>query len=313
MYDRLCSNTLIKKNLERLIKSNRLIHSVIIEGADGSGKHTLASIIGAAAACEDPTPPCDSCKICRSFSSSSHPDFMLFGPKKNVFDIDTVREIIREAGIMPIEAKRKVIVLEDCEKMSLISQNALLKVLEEPPGSVLFILLVPSAGFLLPTIRSRCITFSLHLPSLDEALPFARRRFSDKSESEILQALEISHCNLGRAFDLLNEQHDVKAAATAREILRLLETSDRYGLLKLCCGFEKDPALAKMILNEFILALTAQIKLMKSTDEDYVLSENAIIAMINTANDSIAALNGNSSVKLVFSVLVGRLFEDICL
>ena len=89
--------------------------------------------------------------------------------------------------------------------------------------------------------------------------------------------------------------------------------NDKYGLLKLFATFEKDAAFAKAILDELLLMLTARIKLMKSTDDDYVLSDNALIAMINTLNDSIAALNGNSSVKLVFSVLSGRLFEDICL
>lgn len=313
MYDRICSNTLIKKNLEKINRSQRLIHSVIIEGAAGLGKHTLATVIGASAACEDSTPPCGVCKICKSFSTASHPDYMIFSPKKNVFDIDTVREIIREANIMPIEAKRKVIILENCEKMSLISQNALLKILEEPPGSTLFILLVTSAGFLLPTIRSRCITFSLHLPQLKEALPFVCKHFPDKSEQEILRALENSHCNLGRTFALLNEQQDIKAVSAARETLLLLEKNDKYGLLKLFATFEKDAAFAKAILDELLLMLTARIKLMKSTDDDYVLSDNALIAMINTLNDSIAALNGNSSVKLVFSVLSGRLFEDICL
>ena len=130
--------------------------------------------------------------------SLSLADISVYSPEKTVFSIKTVREKIRvDAYIKPIESKRKVFVLEHAELMSAEAQNAMLKILEEPPDSVIFILLTTSAALLLPTIRSRCLTLTLREPETDRAFTYIKQN-SEYHDEEIKTALESTDNNRRR-------------------------------------------------------------------------------------------------------------------
>ena len=131
MLDTFAGNHEIKETLKSIILSGRFPHAFIIEGEQGSGRHTLARIIAAAALCNSDNAPCGACRECDLVSRDSHSDVLTYSPDGATFKIDTVRELRDNAYIMPIEAKRKVNILLDCEKMNEPAQNAFLKVLEE--------------------------------------------------------------------------------------------------------------------------------------------------------------------------------------
>lgn len=103
--------------------------------------------------------PCGVCKHCQKVAKGIHPDVITISPEpgKELL-VDQIRELRQDAYIRPNEAKRKVYILENAHKMNPSAQNAFLKVLEEGPLYAAFLLLTPSPGALLPTIRSRCET-----------------------------------------------------------------------------------------------------------------------------------------------------------
>jgi hypothetical protein len=105
--------------------------------------------------------PCRSCAPCRKVYESGHPDVVWLssyeadGKRKNI-SVSQAREIIRDSSILPNEAAVKVYIIDNAEDMNTQAQNAMLKLLEEPPPSVCIILCVSNPSALLPTVLSRC-------------------------------------------------------------------------------------------------------------------------------------------------------------
>ena len=154
----------VKQSLSRAFAESRLPHAMILEGPAGSGKAELARWIAKAAVCTgEGERPCGRCSGCMKAAAGAHPGITIAGggTAARSFHVDTVRQIRSDAYIKPNEAPLRVFLLEGAEAMSEQAQNALLKVFEEPPERVMFILTVTSAVKLLPTVRSRAQIFTL--------------------------------------------------------------------------------------------------------------------------------------------------------
>lgn len=152
------------KNLEKLASAHRLPHAVLIDGGTAEQRLNLAGILAQALVCGGDNPPCGVCSNCRKAESGNHGDIITIagGETLGSFKIDTVRREVRDtAYIMPNEACCKVYILHNTQSMMAPAQNALLKTLEEPPESAVFILTCDSKTKMLETIRSRVTVFTL--------------------------------------------------------------------------------------------------------------------------------------------------------
>lgn len=154
----------VRDSLLVLTKSGRLAHTVIIESNDEKAREDAALFLCAYAVCKEKDRPCLNCPACHKALSGTHPDIFtpeLSGKLKQV-NIETSREIIRQASIIPNEADTRVFLFHDADKsMPVITQNALLKLIEEPPQSSLFVFTVKKASSLLSTVRSRAQIITL--------------------------------------------------------------------------------------------------------------------------------------------------------
>lgn len=164
LFEGFAGNPEVKESLSLAFAENRLPHALLLEGAPGSGTDTLSAILAKAAVClSKESQPCGACSGCVKAEAGSHPDiFTLDGDSDpRAFPVDAIRAVRSGAYIRPNEAPRKVYRLLGVQNMSEPAQNALLKVLEEPPDNVLFLLTAVSAAALLPTVRSRVQIFTL--------------------------------------------------------------------------------------------------------------------------------------------------------
>lgn len=227
----------------------KLPHAIMIEGERGIGKHTLALHIASLAVCEGSLPPCGECRSCHLCSVGSHPDVRVLSPDGKQVKIDQIRELRQNAFLKPTMGERKVYIIESAETMNTAAQNAFLKVLEEPPQGVVFLLLALSADSLLPTVRSRCITLSLVPPAKQEAEQYLSA-VTDHSAKEIDNALNTAKNNIGLALELLSGKRDRGFAGLARELLADINSAPAYEMLKRLKPYEKDRAAIDSILTE---------------------------------------------------------------
>ena len=162
--------------LRRALASGRMPHAYLFEGPEGVGKELAARALVARLLCEDEhlapaADACGQCRSCRQVASDNHPDFHLIHrglhklhpdravrARKGLFlAVDLIRYfLIEHASLKPSQGRRRVFLIRDAERMNEEAQNALLKTLEEPPGTACLILVTSSSARLLPTIRSRC-------------------------------------------------------------------------------------------------------------------------------------------------------------
>lgn len=140
--------------LKNSITSNTLSHAYLFVGPDRVGKKYTALNFACAVNCNQNS--CDNCSICTRILNGVHPDVLLIEPEGNFITVGQIRDIKAKASLKPFEAEKKVYIVDDADRMNLIAANAFLKILEEPPENLIFILISSNQDEILPTITSRC-------------------------------------------------------------------------------------------------------------------------------------------------------------
>ncbi len=205
-FDALLGNERLKDNLRSSISRGRISHFYLISGPAGSGKRTLAKLLAAAILCNATEKPCGSCPACRKVFGGGHPDYITIDdPEKKTVPVDLIRDARADMYIRPNEADRKIYLFPRAQDMGIPGQNALLKVLEEPPAYGVFILLTDNPQKLLPTVRSRCTELALSALPEEIALPQLRQAFPQADDTAIHAAFSRSGGFLGQAKEILEE------------------------------------------------------------------------------------------------------------
>ena len=156
-FEALLGNQRLKDNLRESLAKNHISHCYLISGPEGSGKHTLARALASAILCQGTDKPCGVCTPCRKVLDGNHPDYILVDdPEKKTVPVELIRQARADMFIQPNESERKIYQFPRAQDMGIPGQNALLKVLEEPPTYGVFLLLADNPDRLLPTVRSRC-------------------------------------------------------------------------------------------------------------------------------------------------------------
>ena len=151
-FEGLLGNARLKENLRHSVDSGRLSHFYLISGPRGSGKRTLARLLAAAAVCRGEKKPCLSCPACRKAMTDNHPDIIsVVDPDRKAVPVKLVRQYRDDVYIKPNEAEKKVYIFP--QELGTEGQNALLKILEEPPAYGLFLLLAENPQQILTTPR----------------------------------------------------------------------------------------------------------------------------------------------------------------
>lgn len=199
-------NEALKKRLSNAQAQNNFSHFYILVGPAGSGKKTLATCMAAAIECtQSKQAPCGVCPDCHKIFAGGHPDVITVDSDKATVPIAVIREMCKNAYIRPNEGKRKIYFIPRAQDMQAPAQNALLKVLEEPPDYCVFILMTNNAEKILPTLRSRAVELTLSPLSDQELILRLQQITLNTSIEAISAAAEKSGGYLGAAIELLNK------------------------------------------------------------------------------------------------------------
>ncbi len=292
----LVANDKIRLSVENFISEKRIPHAIIIEGDTGTGKHTLANFLSKAAVCTNSDNPCDLCNNCRLVISGNHPDIKIIAPedKKKNIAVSQIRELREEAYIKPHSAEKRVYIIDCAETMNPQSQNALLKILEEPPKTVMFILLTPNKSALLDTIVSRCVLLSLSAPEISVGLRYIKS-VSKKDDSDIKTALTCSHGNIGKALSLLKGNKGSDTEIAANEYLEAMLKADSYLMLSISARFEKNRVSTDRFIKDLKYVIISKIK----NDVGSVYAK-PLVAFYNKMPEYEQALITNINLNLLF-------------
>lgn len=203
-FDALLGNQRLKDNLRTGIARGRLAHFYLISGPQGSGKRTLARLLAAAILCRGEQKPCMQCAACRKVMADTHPDFItVVDPEHKDIPVDMVRSVREQMFIRPNESDKKIYMF--AQSMRTESQNALLKILEEPPEYGVFLLLTENPERLLPTVRSRCTELALQALPPQLLRSRLQQQYPDADGNTLTAAIERSGGYLGQALQLLED------------------------------------------------------------------------------------------------------------
>lgn len=159
--------------LKNAIKSGKIAHAYLFCGPRGTGKTTLARIFAKALNCLNRKPnewePCNKCESCIEITAGGHPDIFELDAASNR-GIDDVRAIQDAAKFYPLKGKYKFFIVDEVHMLTIQAFNALLKILEEPPAYLIFILATTNPEKIPQTITSRCQRFILSRFKIDEII-----------------------------------------------------------------------------------------------------------------------------------------------
>lgn len=194
-------NASVKQRLAADIDAGHFPHALLIEGPLGSGRRTLARLIARAATCRDTEPSARPCGICAACQKAVSPDVTEVGGDGTSLSVDIIRRLREDAFLLPNESAYRVMILAEAQAMTPQAQNALLKILEEPPAHLLFILTCDSRTALLETIRSRCVCLTLAPTTWEEAEPVLTARLPKESADELRRAHGLFGGCIGQVID----------------------------------------------------------------------------------------------------------------
>lgn len=160
-FDDVVGQLAVTQTLKNQLLHNRMSHAYLFTGTRGTGKTTCAKILAKAVNCENPTDgnPCNCCAACRSIDSGACMDVLEIDAASNN-GVDNVRSLRDDAIYSPAQVKKRVYIIDEVHMLSISAFNALLKIIEEPPEHLLFILATTELHKVPVTILSRCQRFS---------------------------------------------------------------------------------------------------------------------------------------------------------
>ena len=213
------------RHIKEAVLNGSLGTAVIFDGPSGFGKKAAAAYAAAALLCaSNDFRPCGTCPSCRQALAGSNPDIELFNPEGKPIRVDDIRQLRLRSFMAPSQSPFKVFIINRADLMNMESQNAMLKVLEEPVSSV-FILLTENDGALLSTVRSRCKKYTMEILPDGVIADYIKRVYAPLAASfpheKLMDIISQSHGSMGTALGMLDSSAP-KSLMLAKEFLSSL-------------------------------------------------------------------------------------------
>jgi len=244
-FEQILGRSLLIRALENSLSRGEVGHAYLFSGPTGSGKKTTALLFTQALNCTGSNPPCGECSSCRRTASGNHPNVFHIQPQGASIKIEQLRELKENLYYLPAEGFKKVCLLYDADLLTLAAGNSLLKILEEPPADLVFLLLSSRPWALLPTILSRCIHFPLRPLTDEEIGSLLEEKDVPPGEKELLVLL--AEGVPGRALELLAQDSWKAKLNESEELMERIDSSSPEELLPLAEELSRKDDLLEII------------------------------------------------------------------
>lgn len=244
-FDEIIGQSLIVSILKNSLYKNIFFPAYLFSGSHGCGKTTTARIFAASVNCEQLSNfqknprvsiPCRECISCTEFFAGRHPDFIEIDGASHT-SVDNVRVIIESASFLPVLGNKKVYLIDEAHMLSKSAFNAFLKILEEPPYGVMFILATTDPDKIIDTVLSRC--FQLFFKPVDKIIIANHLRAICDAENLVfeLDALNLLACqsegSVRDAINLLERVRFAESAINKKTVIKILGFIDDESIVEI--------------------------------------------------------------------------------
>lgn len=265
-FDSIIGNKDIRNYLLNSVLKNTVSQSYLFNGTEGIGKILVAKEFAKKLLClEDKSGEC-SCKSCRSFDSSNHPDYVVINEEEITIKIEQIRDLTKKVIEQPIISEKKVYIINHADKMTTEAQNCLLKTLEEPPRFAVIILITSNLNNILTTIKSRCMKINFMDISNEELKKYALEKLGYTQITDNL--LKSFNGSIGKAIlqkenqDIFQQVENIINDLSTKDIIDILSESkviyDKENIYKIleymivCLYSKKDENIEYLNCIEFV-------------------------------------------------------------
>ena len=316
MLERIAGNEELKSSIRRMLEGRRLTHSVLLVGEAGLGAGFAARCVAADYLYPQGGAPAEALlrgECCRAVAKAG---------KRDSGQIETgiVREAISGTGMgsggrylvgqvtamrseifnTSLSAEGRAVLLYHVERMNEESANALLKVMEEPPEGVLFLLTADSLAGVLPTIRSRCISFAVAPVSPEDCARYCTAQGVGAKDAALYSALFDGH--IGTVLAAARDEARREQVDRALALAKAAAARDSYAAAVLLAAYEKDKAGASALLADFRAVAAAGLR---DSPHSPVEGETARKAL-GAADAAMQQISAQVNPKIVLSVLAAK-------
>ena len=316
MLERIAGNEELKSSIRRMLEGRRLTHSVLLVGEAGLGAGFAARCVAADYLYPQGGAPAEALRrgeCCRAVAKAG---------KRDSGQIETgiVREAISVTGMgsggrylvgqvtamrseifnTSLSAEGRAVLLYHVERMNEESANALLKVMEEPPEGVLFLLTADSLAGVLPTIRSRCISFAVAPVSPEDCARYCTAQGVGAKDAALYSALFDGH--IGTVLSAARDEARREQVDRALALAKAAAARDSYAAAVLLAAYEKDKAGASALLADFRAVAAAGLR---DSPHSPVEGETARKAL-GAADAAMQQISAQVNPKIVLSVLAAK-------
>ena len=235
-FENILGQPQVRDFLRSSVENGRVSHAYLFTGPAGSNKTLAAYALAQAILCpKGARGPrggnCGACDVCRRVMRRKHPDVRFFSPEgASGYLVDQIRDIVADTALSPIQAARKVYILDRVDLLGVQAANAFLKTLEEPPADVVLVLLGRTRESVLPTIVSRCQVVPFRfIPPAEAAGIIAQNSGASPELSRV--ALAACDGSITRAVEFLRSNERRAFRTRVLEVLACLRSADDWDLL----------------------------------------------------------------------------------
>lgn len=321
---RLYSKENITRPIAAMRRTGRFVHSYIITGEKGLGKRTTARYLAMSLLCDNHN-ACGECRQCRRVLKGQHPDFIEVTKEGRIYSVNDIRsKVVEDSFISPNDCDRKVYLLTDCDGWTDASQDALLKITEDPPDTAYFIFTASSKSVFLPTLISRSMVMEVSEADREGCIAAMTEHFSEKgtavSQEKLSAAADAFGGNIGKCIDFAEGDESLAAAADkVRAIADAAAKGDAYSLAVLLHSLSGDRNEMRSAL-EMLMRVIRDAAVIKAEGGGCIgcaekqsrimaqrFSEAALLKMYDAAGEAAARCAGYCNAQAAAAVLAGKL------
>lgn len=277
----------LKETLDETARKGRLSHAIMFSGRKGSGKKVMARYAARLFLCENHA--CGNCPTCRNIDMGAHPDVIFvretLGGK---YSMEPLKEIIRGTVVKPNNGDLKVYVFEDCDTMISQHQNALLKLIEEPPAHLRFIFTCENTNLVPITVMSRVTLYEVPETDLESCVRCLINEGADKKRAEELA--DIFSGNIGECKAVLSDNDsETRIIETAKKAAAAAAVKDGFGTAA-ALSEAKDRAELSAVFGYFTRIFRDALALKTGAEAEFFDKKTAKTAAENFTEEELLAV-----------------------